>query len=87
MASPAQSEQPITKLLCLFLQLNLQGVTAHEYVDYVLNRYNLPNLSSWSLESMRHEWAYLERLKSDDEEREAFRINLLAYVPKGMRYI
>jgi len=83
----AEQQHTLNTLLGLFYQLNLAGVTGHEYVDYLFEKYGLKRLSDLTQEQLAQQVVILQGLALNNKTREQFRGKLLGFVPKTMRYI
>lgn len=82
------AEQPtLTTLLGLFSQLNLTGVTGHEYDDYLFEKYGIAKLPDLTQEQLAQQVTILQGLVQNKKTREQFREKLLGYIPKTMRHL
>jgi len=87
MTTQPAEQHTLNTLLGLFSQLNLAGVTGHEYVDYLFEKYGLKKLPDLTQEQIRQQVTILQGLAQNNKTREQFRGKLMGFVPKTMRYL
>jgi len=74
----APAEQIFTHLLGPFLRLNLAGVTGHEYVDYLFEKYpRLESLAMLDTEIELEQEGILVRMMDKPDVREMFQKRLI----------
>jgi hypothetical protein len=79
MVFPSPESSPIlTRLLALFDQLELAGVTGHEYVDYLFDKYpRLTSLRILDSEIELEQIGILERMRDKPDVKEKFSVRLI----------
>lgn len=75
----------IDSLLSLFSDLHLEGVSGHEYVDYLFCKYQIPNLNL-SEEIVKEQINNLTKMKNDQKTKAEFRLHLLRIKAKLKEY-
>lgn len=86
MTTQPAGQPPLSDLLGLFAQLNIDGVDGHDYVDYLIVKYRLACISDLKREQVRDERDILNRMIKNTKIKEEFRIYLLGIQAKLKEY-